>query len=221
MLFILMNAIEIAVDLYNEMQWPWKLNQSWQVSPTHGVDNGSLATYVPSSLYMSPSLHHDWNTGFSDNNGSVVASHDGLLYLISSCSVEINAGRISTYYQHIKIAQNLQNNMKVNQGDIIGQIELRHDEANCLCDSSTSGYSCITSPALNWEVRIDGNPLSLHNMVVGGFRIRAGKYAHDTTCLDPNHCLLATDWLGNPCSTYFVDKDSTIYCPVVNNNDGI
>ena len=69
-------------------------------------------------------------------------------------------------------------------------------------------------------MRVNGHPISLDNIVVGGIQIRAGKYERDVTCSDPEHCLLAMRG-GSNCATYFTDIHQNVYCPSVRGNTGI
>ena len=150
-----------------------------------------------------------------------MASHDGRIYIHSTCNLEITLGPYSTYYAHINVKPGLKNNMMVKAGDIIGRIEIKSDKALCLCNWDEASYSCSTGPHLHWEVRKDGQPVSLNNMIVGGIKIRTGKYERDASCTDPEHCLLARDTFNSPCATYFIDQDNTIYCPSVRGNTGM
>ena len=170
---------------------------------------------------MAPSLYLDWfqNYEYLGSTGSVHASHNGSIVIHSTCNVEITQGRYSTYYAHIRILDGLKTGDVVNQGDMIGHIELGADEALCLCDWSSRSFSCSTGPHLHWEVRMDGIPISINNLIVGGIQIRAGKYERDVTCTDPEHCLLAMRG-GSNCATSFMDQDHIVYCPSVKGNTG-
>ena len=209
------------LDLNNTMLWPYPYGECWEFSATHGGAIEGLTEYIPASIDMAPSLYMDWfqNFDYLGSAGSVHASHEGILTIHSTCNVEITYGNYSTYYAHIKILDGLKNGHEVSQGDMIGHIELRADEALCLCDWSSSKYSCSTGPHLHWEVRMDGKPISINNLVVGGVQIRAGKYERDVTCTDPEHCLLAMRG-GSNCATSFVDNKHNVYCPSVRGNTG-
>ena len=188
-------------ELQPSLSWPWRQGECWEIGPSHGGSvEGLDVGYVPSSLDMGPSLYISWNHDykFLGMDGSVVASHTGHVYIHSTCSVEITAGRYSTYYAHIKVrknstndhfvkqggiiffyfytkvSKNLTNDHFVKQGDVIGTIESRPDLANCLCNWATESYSCSNGPHLHWEVRRDGFPISLDKMHVGGIQITTG-----------------------------------------------
>ena len=210
-----------TLDLNHTMQWPWPHGECWEFSATHGGAVEGLSSYTPAAIDMAPSLYMDWfqNFDYLGSNGSVHASHPGILKTHSTCNVEITQGNYSTYYAHISMLDGLKNGDEVNTGDMIGHIELRSDEALCLCDWSTRSYSCSTGPHLHWEVRMNGIPISLDNMVVGGIQIRAGKYERDVTCTDPEHCLLAMRG-GSNCATSFTDANHNVYCPSVKGNTG-
>ena len=203
-------------DLSNSMQWPWPPQECWEVGATHGGAFEGLTEYIPSAIDMAPSLYVDWLQGFDylGSSGSVHAAHSGKIKVHSICSLEIVSGRYSTYYAHISIGSAIQNGTNVALGDHIGNIELRPDEALCLCDWSAKSYSCSTGPHLHFEARKDNKPLSLNNVVIGGFRITAGTYERDKTCSDPEHCALAKRE-GSSCATRFTDRDGNIYCPSV------
>ena len=66
---------------------------------------------------------------------------------------------------------------------------------------------------------MDGIPISIDNLRVGGIQIRAGKWERDVTCTDPEHCLLARQG-GKNCATSFMDEDHNVYCPSVKGNTG-
>ena len=209
------------VDLNNTMQWPWEFGACWEFSATHGGAVEGLPGYIPAAIDMAPSLYLDWfqNFDYLGSSGSVHASHPGILTTHSTCNVEITQGNYSTYYAHIKALDGLKTGDYVGQGDMIGHIELRADEALCLCDWSSRAFSCSTGPHLHWEVRMDGIPISIDNLRVGGIQIRAGKYERDVTCTDPEHCLLAMRG-GSNCATSFVDQQHHVYCPSVRGNTG-
>ena len=210
-----------AVDLNNTMQWPWPMGDCWEFSATHGGAVEGLPAYIPAAIDMAPSLYLDWfqNFDYLGSNGSVHASHSGTLTTHSTCNVEITQGNYSTYYAHIKTLDGLKNGDEISQGDMIGNIELRSDEALCLCDWSNRSFSCSTGPHLHWEVRRNGIPISIDNLRVGGIQIRAGRYERDVTCTDPEHCLLAMRG-GSNCATSFVDPNHNVYCPSVRGNTG-
>ena len=209
------------VDLNNTMQWPWPPGECWEFSATHGGAVEGLPMYVPAAIDMAPSLYLDWfqNFDYLGSNGSVHASHSGILTTHSTCNVEITQGNYSTYYAHIQVLDGLKTGDHIGQGDMIGHIELRADEALCLCDWSSRSFSCSTGPHLHWEVRMDGVPISIDNLRVGGIQIRAGKYERDATCTDPEHCLLAIRG-GTNCATSFMDQNHNVYCPSVRGNTG-
>lgn len=210
-------------DVDNTMQWPWPSGECWELSASHGGAIEGLQKYIPSSLDAAPSLYNNWkqNYDFLGSNGTVVAMHDGTIYKHSSCSIEIKRGRWSTYYGHVDVLETLQNGTSVQAGDVIGEIELRADPALCLCDWAKEKYSCSNGPHLHFEARKDGMPISLNNMVIGGIQIRTGKYERDTSCTDPQHCLLAKDQDDIPCATYFIDAENNLYCPSVRGNTGM
>ena len=209
-------------DLKPSLMWPWRAGSCWELGPSHGGSIEGLTKYVPSALDMAPSLFNTWkhNFEFLGMTGNVHSSHSGIFYKHSTCNVEVKAGRWSTYYAHLKVSEDLYNGMLVQQGDLLGEIELEPDNALCLCDWKSRSYSCSTGPHLHWELRKDGLPESLDNMVVGGVRIKAGKYERDASCTDPTHCMFATDEHDNKCATYFVDESDTIFCPSVRGNTG-
>ena len=210
-------------ELTPSLQWPWQAGACWEIGPTHGGAIEGLTKYIPSSLDMGPSLYIGWNQDyeFLGMEGLVSASHAGIIYIHSTCSLEIKAGRFSTYYSHINVSEKMTNDKIVKQGDVIGNIERRPDRANCLCNWDTEKYSCSNGPHLHWEVRRDGLPLSLDNMYVGGMKITAGKYERDASCTDPQHCMFARDDLDHRCATYFTDNKDNIYCPSVRGNTGM
>ena len=216
------NTIELReVDLNHTLQWPWPPGECWEMSATHGGAVENLAGYVPASLDMAPSLYMDWfqNYHHLGSSGTVQASHDGTITIHSTCNVEVTNGHYSTYYAHLKILDGLSNGDSVEQGDVLGHIELRPDEALCLCDWASKSFSCSTGPHLHWEVRRNHIPVSIDNLVVLGIHIRAGKYERDATCTDPEHCLLAQKG-GSNCATYFTDENHNVFCPAVRGNTG-
>ena len=54
--------------------------------------------------------------------------------------------------------------------------------------------------------------MSLDNIIIGGYRIRAGRYNRDVTCTDPEHCALAKKD-GLTCATTFTDRAGKVFCP--------
>ena len=109
-------------ELQPSLSWPWRQGECWEIGPSHGGSvEGLDVGYVPSSLDMGPSLYISWNHDykFLGMDGSVVASHTGHVYIHSTCSVEITAGRYSTYYAHIKVRKNSTNDHFVKQGGLI------------------------------------------------------------------------------------------------------
>ena len=118
-----------GVDFNMTMQWPWPPGECWEFSATHGGAAEGLSDYIPAAIDMAPSLYMDWlqNFEYLGSNGSVHASHQGILTTHSTCNVEIRYGQFSTYYSHIKMLDGLETGDEVGQGDLIGHIELRPD----------------------------------------------------------------------------------------------
>ena len=134
------------INLKSSMVWPWKDSECWELSPTHNGVAASGDEYdVPAALDMSPSLYHDWLAPFDylGSTGEVHAAHSGRVTVHSDCSLELVAGRFSTYYGHIAVRENI-NNSVVTQGTYIGRIELRPDKAQCNCDWDSGSYECAT-----------------------------------------------------------------------------
>ena len=140
-----------------------------------------------------------------------VAFH-GMVHVHSSCSLEILNGTHSTYYSHIRI--DVENGTSVQQGDPIAEIELYPNEANCMCDWTNMKYECATGPHLHLEMRKNGRPETLNDKEISGYRIRAGKYAHDEYCSDPEDCLVAKN-NGVSCATTFTHTDGEVFCATV------
>ena len=209
-------------DLRPMLLWPWREGTCWELGPTHGGSLENLTTYIPSAIDMGPTLYNDWNHNyeFLGMTGSVLSSHAGILKIHSTCNAEVVSGRYSTYYAHIKLLKGLDDGMAIKQSQMLGTIELSPNRALCLCDWEARSYSCSTGPHLHWEVRKDGLPESLNNMIVGGIRIKAGTFERDVTCTDPSHCMFAKDRYENNCATYFTDDRNNVFCPSVRGNTG-
>ena len=219
------NVQKRELDLNHTLQWPWTEGECWEFSATHGgaVEGLDPTVYIPSSIDMGPSLYMDWfqNYNHLGSRGTVRASHPGIITIHSTCNVEVTNGEYSTYYAHINATDGLRNRDSVDQGDVLGQIELRPDEALCLCDWATKSFSCTTGPHLHWEVRRNNIPISINNLIVNGLQIRAGTFERDASCSDPEHCVFAKSGAtGELCATSFQDDDHNVYCPSVRGNEG-
>ena len=134
------------VNLKSSMVWPWKEEECWELSPTHnGVDQTEVDEYIPSALDMAPSLYNNWLAPFDylGSTGDVHAAHSGIVKVHSDCSLEVVAGKFSTYYGHLEVRQNIDNSF-VKQGTYLGAIELHPDKAQCNCDWESESYECST-----------------------------------------------------------------------------
>ena len=91
-----------------------------------------------SALDFSPSLFQNWGVSFDylNSEGNVHSAHGGRIRKHSSCSVEIEDmdSDYTTYYSHINIAEDIYDDVMVRRGQLIGNISLYPDQANCNCD---------------------------------------------------------------------------------------
>ena len=75
-------------------------------------------------------------------------------------------------------------------------------------------------PHLHFELREEGRPITLDNVVISGYLIIAGTYRRDEYCSDPIGCQFARND-GKYCATRFKQiEDGTISCPSVRGNHG-
>ena len=131
------------------------------------------------------------------------------------CRNQNFGSQFSTYYSHIKLAQNITDNAIVQRGQLIGTIALYPDHANCRCDWANSLYECSSGPHAHFELRKNGYPVNLDGRVISTYRIRAGTYSHDIGCSDPDSCDQARI-NGSSCATTYTDiQTDTIFCPTV------
>ena len=134
------------VNLKSSMTWPWAHSECWEIGPTHNGAAASDDDYdIPAALDCGPSLYNQWSQNFDylGSTGAVHAAHSGKVTVHSSCSLQVVAGRFSTYYGHVLVKPNI-NNTHVKQGDHIGDIQIQPDKAQCNCDWQSRSYECST-----------------------------------------------------------------------------
>ena len=78
----------------------------------------------------------------------------------------------------------------------------------------------FAGPHLHFELREEGKPMTLNNVVISGYLIIAGMFRRDAYCSDPIGCQYAR-YDGKYCATRFKQiEDGTISCPSVRGNHG-
>ena len=204
------------------LELPYSPTECWHLGATH---NGALEgvdgiRYVYSAVDMAPSLYHGWNEPFDyfGSSGDVYSAHSGTIWKHSECSIEIihNQTGYSTYYSHILIRQKTDGEW-VEQGELIGRINLDPIDSNCGCDHASRSFECACGPHLHLELRHYGKPETLDKKTISQLLIKTGTYAHDRYCNDPDSCLTATDRNGEPCATTYtnIHNPKDVVCPVV------
>ena len=203
------------------LEMPFASTECWQFGATHfgalETESSAHSNARMSSIDMGPSLFQKWGVPFDYlfSKGEVYAMHGGYFKKHSECSIEVRdyKTKYSTYYSHLDINE-IEDDTFINQGEIIGRIQLDPGKSNCRCDWPTKSFLCATGPHIHVELRYDGAPATLQGKIIGNLRVKTGLYAHDQYCSDPEHCTNARVG-GRPCSTTYTDlKTGQVICPV-------
>ena len=168
----------------NELGLPFPSSECWQIGPSHHSNKHCWGERCPkSSLDLSPSLYHPFghDFGYYNSDGTVTASHAGIVYVNGPCKLTIFGKNWRTYYSHIRPTVN--SGDSVNKGDSLGHIELERSRSNCNCELARGRSECATGPHIHFEVRsTSGQPVDLHGLNIGGYIIKTGSKSYDLGC---------------------------------------
>ena len=148
----------------NFLQLPFPVGEIRYFSGLH--TNGGSSSSAPLSSI-------DFFPGSSD--GAVAASHSGRVRVYSSCSLEVlGEGGWSTFYYHLS-------GIAVEDGQEVSRNQhlavYARDRAQGLCNGGSWG-----SPHLHFSLRRDGRSTELDGSELSGWRVHAGRFAHDEDC---------------------------------------
>ena len=197
--------------------FPFQPNECWMLSATHHSNQQCYAESCPkNAIDMAPNLYMGFGHDFSyfNSEGTVTASHSGMIHVHSPCSLEVKSRHYTTFYSHISISRKTGD--LVIAGQKLGRIQLDPYASNCNCEIAIGDTECSTGPHLHWELRNKNNqPIDIDGLTISNFKIKTGTTSYDVGCR-PENCRnnMTKTEIESTCSTVFIRKeDNMTFCP--------